>query len=149
MVTAALLVKHFGLTLFSSVPKELHGVMAVRAIVGTITFLAFVAAIIYIPLAVFFIITGSSVLTTALMQCCCLQNDKITMFEVFCMLLAVSGIFMIGMSGDDTQHTAENEVYESKHNYTYGIIIASMVTFGFSIASVTSRMLQSVNFAVV
>ena len=148
MITAALLVKHFGLTLFSSVPKELHGVMAVRAVVGTITFLCFVVAIVYIPVAVFFIITGSSVLTTALMQCCCLQ-DKVSLFEIFCMLIAVTGILMIGMSGDDSKHTAENEVYESKHNYKLGIIIASLVTFGFSIASVTSRMLQSVNFAVV
>ena len=147
IISSAMLVIHFGLPFFSGIPSGLKSTLAIRSICGTITFLCFTAAIQFIPISVFFIITGSSIFTTALLTCIFLQ-DRITAFEVVAMVCSVGGIMMIGISKqapDDTPAT----IYSEKHNYTLGLLIATLATIGGSIIGVTTRMLKEINFAVI
>ena len=148
MIVAAMLVKALKLPFFASVTPEHRPAMAVRALVGTFSFLCFVAGVMYIPVAVFFIITGSSILTTALLTCLCLK-ETISPIEGIAMLAALAGIVMIGMAEDVQADDDQHAVYADTHNYALGITITVFATAGLSVTQITSRMLKSINFAVV
>jgi len=148
MIAAAILVKAMKLPFFSTVTPEHRPAMALRAIVGTITFLGFVAGVLFIPVAVFFIITGSSILTTALLTCLCLK-DSVSAIEGVAMMTALGGIVMIGMGEIAPEDNEEPLVYEDMHNYALGISITVFATACFSVTQITSRLLKSINFAVV
>ena len=151
MIVAAMLVKSFKLPFFATVTPEHRPAMAVRSIVGTIGFLGFIAGVLFIPVAIFFIITGSSILTTALLTCLCLK-ESISPVEGVAMVAALAGIVMIGMA-EDAQAGADGveaqHVYAETHNYALGITISVLATACMSVTQITSRMLKSINFAVI
>ena len=148
MIVAVMIVKALKLPLFSTVTPEHRPAMAIRAIFGTVGFLGFIAGVMFIPVAIFFIITGSSILTTALLTCLCLK-ESISPVEGVAMVAALAGIVMIGMAEDTQAEGEDAHVYAETHNYALGITISVFATACLSVTQITSRMLKSINFAVI
>ena len=145
-VGSAILVKYvYNETFFSSIPSKLRTAVALRCICGTFAFLCFTYAVKFIPLGIFFVVANASVFTSALLAYLCLA-EKMSCFEVIAMIFAFCGILMLGYAKDSDDHTEEGTTAAM---FQFGLLLTGCAALGLSCLGVASRMMKSVNFAVI
>ena len=102
-------------------PKVFTGARGLiwRSLSGTVCFLFYAISVEYLPLSIFLIIYQSSPLIIAVIAWLWL-NEKISYREILIMLVAFSGVVIVGLGkaqGEEESETESPEVVESYSNF--------------------------------
>ena len=138
LASSAFLVKYkYETTYFSSVPRELRLTMALRCVVGTVAFLIYTTAPIYIPIGIFQVVMNLSIFGSAFLAWAWL-GERLTMCEMIAMFIAFGGVALTSKVGED-----------QKNDSLFGIALALLAAVLMSVVGVSSRKLKPVNTTVV
>lgn len=122
-------------------------ILLVRCLSGSVCFLAFVVAIEYIPLSVYFVIMNATPFFIALLACLWLR-EMITKIEIATMIIAFGGILLVGMS--KLKYETEDEVEkENLYHYNIGLVVAFICVIGNGVTVVATRRLKILSVIVI
>ena len=138
LASSAFLVKYkYETTYFSSVPRDLRLTMALRCVVGTVAFLVYTTAPIYISIGIFQVVMNMSIFGAAFLAWAWL-GERLTLCEMIAMFIAFGGVALTSKVGEDQSNES-----------LFGIALALLAAVLMSVVSVSSRKLKPVNTTVV
>ena len=138
LASSAFLVKYkYETTYFSSVPRDLRLTMALRCVVGTVAFLVYTTAPIYISIGIFQVVMNMSIFGAAFLAWAWL-GERLTLCEMIAMFIAFGGVALTSKVGEDQSNDG-----------LFGIALALLAAVLMSVVSVSSRKLKPVNTTVV
>ena len=146
MFMSAQVVRQYNVSFYESVPSNLRGIMFWRSLIGTLGFLSYTTAPMYIPIGVFQVIVNMTLFAVAIMAWAWL-NEKISFVEVAAMFLAFYGIYLTQKKTQDETAAVTGSTSESD-NFTFGILMAVFTFIAIGWLSVCNRRMKEVNFAV-
>ena len=122
MFMSAQVVRQYNVSFYESVPSNLRGIMFWRSLIGTLGFLSYTTAPMYIPIGVFQVIVNMTLFAVAIMAWAWL-NEKISFVEVAAMFLAFYGIYLTQKKTQDETAAVTGSTSEYD-NFTFGILMA-------------------------
>ena len=138
LASSAFFVKYkYETTYFSSVPRDLRLTMALRCVVGTVAFLVYTTAPIYISIGIFQVVMNMSIFGAAFLAWAWL-GERLTLCEMIAMFIAFGGVALTSKVGEDQSNDG-----------LFGIALALLAAVLMSVVSVSSRKLKPVNTTVV
>ena len=124
--------------LADNISRDNVGLLITRCISGTVCFLCFVIAMMYLPLSIFFVMMNATPFLIAVLACLWLK-EVITLVEVLAMCGAFGGILLAGLSKREVE-TEEELAYAQ--DYRLGLLFAIGCVLGQSVTLVTTRKLK-------
>ena len=111
--------------------------MALRCVVGTVAFLVYTTAPIYISIGIFQVVMNMSIFGAAFLAWAWL-GERLTLCEMIAMFIAFGGVALTSKVGEDQSNES-----------LFGIALALLAAVLMSVVSVSSRKLKPVNTTVV
>ena len=140
LISAAFVVKFRAkTTFFESVPSHLWPILTVRCLAGTLNFIIYNAALIYIPIGIFKIIMNMNLFMVAILAWFWL-GERLTCFEVIAIFVAFGGVALT--SRTEKESLKEGEV--PTNNYPLGVSLAIVASIFAAVTAVSSRKLKKV-----
>ena len=128
------------------VTSELRPVLLLRCLAGTFGFFCMMSAPKYLPLGILTVVSRFNIFTTTALSGWWI-GEWITCFEVIAMLLSFGGIILIGIAQKQNEQSEESAVSPAQFNLGIALVLGFCIFS--SLASVSSRRLKSVNYAVI
>lgn len=145
MFMSAQIVRQYNLSFYDCVPVNERGIMFWRSVIGTLGFLTYTTAPMYIPIGVFQIIVNLALFAVAFIAWAWL-GEQLTLIEVGAMFVAFYGIYLIQQTPkDESSELAGNPDASS---FGLGIALAIFTFIAMAWLSVCNRRMKGVNFAV-
>ena len=129
---------------FRAVTRDLVWPLAIRCVAGALAFITVTTALPLLPLILFQVITNMTPFLAALLACLWL-GEKLSFFQLVCMLLCFGGIAVVIFERDTSKGTVDKEF----NSFNYGVILTCIVAMIFAVTAVTTRKVKALHWSVV
>lgn len=144
MISASICVFVSGQNPCRAVTRELAWPLLIRCVAGALAFITVTTALPLLPLVLFQVITNMTPFLAALLACLWL-GEKLSFFQLVCMLLCFGGIAVVIFERDTTRSKTDKEF----GSFNYGVILTCIVAMIFAVTAVTTRRVKGLHWSVV